>query len=103
MPGIVVAEWDFQLDGEATARQRRPKRSSHMEAVVTFMENAIPGVYPATHLQKTLNMARDTWRDVKRRLTEAGSPALQRLAEAGVSVKVEVTKGGYERVSLVKA
>ncbi len=48
-------------------------------------------------------MARDTWRDVKLRLTESGSQAAQRLAEAGVTIKIENTDRGYEKLSLVKA
>lgn len=34
---------------------------------------------------------------------ESGSRAAQRLAEAGVSIKVEITERGYEKLSLVKA
>ena len=102
MPGIKVADWPLELDGRHDAGASA-RRVSHMEALVTFMENALPGVYAATHLQKVLKIARSSWADVKSRLCETGSPFAARLAAAGVSVQVETTRNGYEKLALVKA
>lgn len=100
MPGVKVVDWSFELDGQERAAAGR---RSHVEALVTFMENAMPGVYPASHLQKALKIARSSWAEVKARLCEVGSPVASRLAAAGVLVKVETTHAGYEKVALVKA
>lgn len=103
MPHINVQDWEFELDSDKPAKGGRPRRTDHVEAVIAYMKTVTPGVYTATMLRKALGIARNTWQDLKARLLDPETPEGKQLAEIGVSFKVERSRKGYEKLSLLKS
>lgn len=103
MPEMEIVKWAFQIDGSGIENQRKPRPSKHIEAVLEYMACALPGIYSASHIQKALNIGAGTWRDVKQRLNAKIEGLDRQLQKIGVSIRIELTKGGYERLSLEKS
>ncbi|MFD2111171.1 hypothetical protein [Thiorhodococcus fuscus] len=99
MPGIQVKGWDFELDG-AKPRQRIKKGSSH-EALLTLMQNALPGDYSVSHLNTELGLAPKGLEKIKAALRDPSHPLTRALLEVGVKVQHSGAKRGA-RTTLIK-
>lgn len=99
MPGLKVAEWAFQLDGEGAAQVRRG--SSH-EALIAYMEGRLPGETAMTALQKELGLSTDGRKALMKTLADPAHPLTARLKSLGVEYR-STGKGRGARSYLVKA
>ena len=84
MPGVVVVEWAFDLDGAEV----RIRRSSSHEALLTFMANRLPGETPMSQVQKELGITESGRKEIVKCLRESQHPLTQALAALGVSYTV---------------
>ena len=81
MPGVVVVPWAFKLVGPKESIRRG---SSH-EALVTFLENRLPGETSMSLIQKELSLSKRALKDLQATLGDADHPLTRALAELGVS------------------
>jgi hypothetical protein len=81
MPGAVVEEWNFSLDGEGVALRRG---SSH-EGLIRMMENRGPGEVSMTHVQREFNLSAEGLKTLKTTLRKADHPLTKALAEINVA------------------
>jgi hypothetical protein len=82
MPGIVVTDWDFSLDGPSVALRRG---SSH-EGIVTLMTNKGPGEVPLKAIEREFGLSPEGAKKLRATLRDHTSPLAQRLSAIGVSL-----------------
>jgi hypothetical protein len=98
MPGLKVAEWDFEMDGP---KVRRPRKGSSHEAIVAYMEGRLPGATSLTKIAHDLDLERTTLKKIREQLNKPDSILLEALKAIGVGYKVE-GKGRGAKSFLVK-
>jgi hypothetical protein len=99
MPGIKVAEWDFNFGTKAASRG--PKANTP-EALIRFMGNRLPGEASATELKKALGISDRQWDRLSTDLKAPKSDLACRLSAIGVHYHVE-GRGRGSRSYLLKA
>lgn len=99
MPGLKVAEWDFELDGPKVRKLR--KGSSH-EALLAYMLQRLPGSVPMSKIGRDLGIEPNTLKALRAELRAPESPIAEKLAAIGVGYTVE-GKGRGAKSYLVKS
>lgn len=86
MPGLKVAEWDFEMDGP---KVRRPRKGSFHEALIAFMEARLPGRTPISMLTRELNPGNSALKKLPEALRDETHPLAVALSAMGVDYLVE--------------
>ena len=81
MPGIKVKDWDFSFDGPAA----KIRRGSHHAALLTYMKNREPGVYPMKEMEGELGIDSRQMGRVKAVLRQPDHPLTLALGDIGVT------------------
>lgn len=101
MPGVRVKEWDFALDSQTTKVPSVRKGSSH-EALVSYMQNQLPGEYLAKDIRADLEITESVWREsLAPSLRDRDHPLTQALEAINVTYQV-TGKGRGAKSYLVK-
>jgi hypothetical protein len=101
MPGVKVRKWDFSLDTQTKKAPSIRKGSSH-EALVSYMQNQLPGEYLVKDVRADLEIGDSVWREsVAPSLRKADHPLTQALEADNVFYRV-TGKGRGSKSYLVK-
>ena len=101
MPGIVIAEWNFNLDDE-TKREIKVRRGSSHEAIVAYMGTQPPGEIDVRTVRDALDISDSVWKEsVAQALRQSEHPLTRSLASIGVSYVVK-GKGRGAQSLLIK-
>jgi hypothetical protein len=85
MPGLVLAEWGFDIDGPNVRKSR--KGTSH-EALLSLMSSKLPGESPITAIQRALSISPSALKKLRQVLADKNHPTTQALREMGVEYVV---------------
>ena len=80
MPGVVVKQWLFELDG---AEEHIRRGSSH-EALLALMRSRLPGETPMSFIRKELSLTNSAYKDLLETLRDETHSLCKALAEIGV-------------------
>jgi hypothetical protein len=97
MPGIVVKKWDFELDGPA----ERVRRGSSHNALLTLMENRLPGEIAMSQIRSELGLTDEGLKELRKVLRDDSHQLTRALTEMGVSY-VSTKRGRGSRSFLLK-
>jgi hypothetical protein len=81
MPGIDIQRWDYS---DTSGTTRKPRKSSHGEALVAFARGMQVGRKAATVVMRELGISRPTFIRLAEQLRNHGSKLAKDLAETGV-------------------
>lgn len=101
MPGIAIAEWEFELD-DAAKRETKVRRGSSHEAIISYMKSQPPGEIDVRAIREELQVSSSVWKEsVAPALRQADHPLTQSLIELGVTYVVK-GKGRGSKSLLIK-
>jgi hypothetical protein len=80
MPGAVVVPWDFEMDGPS----ERVRRGSSHAALLTMMNNRLPGETPMSFIKSELGLTPSSVKDLRTVLRDDSHHLTRSLAHLGV-------------------
>ncbi|MBN8991881.1 MAG: hypothetical protein J0H42_26875 [Rhizobiales bacterium] len=81
MPGLLVADWPFEMDGP---KVKRPRKGSSHEALVSYMEARLPGKTPMSAIRRELSLSDTALKKLREALGNKEHATTKALSALGV-------------------